>query len=97
MPEHIDRYSDPFILIPLIIMGVILFCVIYRIVGDIELFRGGTRLPIALCVTLLALYGFDRAIVATITNHYVAMGTTILVGIAVLIGSKWTQRSDSES
>ncbi len=91
MPEHIDKYGDPFILIPLIIMGVILFCVIYRILGDVEMFRGGMRLPIALCVTLLALYGFDRAIVATITNHYVAMGATILVGIAALITTKWKQ------
>ncbi len=96
MPEHIDKYGDPFILIPMIIMGAILFCVIYRIVGDIELFHGGIRLPIALCVTLLALYGFDRTIVATITNNYVTMGTTILVGIAILIGRKWTQKHNSE-
>ena len=91
MPEHIDKYGDPFILIPLIIMGVILFCVIYRTLGDVEIFQGGIRLLIALCVTLLALYGFDRAIVATITNHYVAMGATILIGIAALISRKWTQ------
>ena len=97
MPEHIDRYGDPFIIVPLIIMGVILFCVIYRILGDIEPFRSGIRLPISLCVTFLSLYGFDRVIVETITNQYVAMGFTILVSIAVLIASKWTQKSDSES
>jgi hypothetical protein len=96
MPEHIDKYSDPYILIPMLLMGVILFCVIYKIVGNIELFRDSVRTLVSLCVTLLALYGFDRTIVATITNHYVVMGMTILIGIAALISRKWTHKRDSE-
>ncbi|MFA5386763.1 MAG: hypothetical protein WC297_03820 [Candidatus Paceibacterota bacterium] len=96
MPEHIDKYGDPFILIPIVIMGVILFCVIYRLIGDIQLFRGSVRLPMALAVTALALYGFDRAVVINIVNSYVAMAFSILVGVAALVKGKWQQKQKSE-
>jgi hypothetical protein len=63
MPENFDRYTDPFFVIPLAVMGVILFCVIHRIVGEMEIFAKGTRTPMAVCITFLSLYGFDRATV----------------------------------
>ena len=73
-----------------------LFCVIYRVIGDIELFRGSVRLPIALAVTALALYGFDRTVVVNIVNSYVAMAVTILLGVASLIKGKWSQKQKSK-
>lgn len=48
---------------------------------------------IAFCVTALAIYGFDQAIVQSIVNHYVAMGAAILVSVAVLIFTAWNKLS----
>lgn len=85
----LERYADPDILIPLAAMTVILFVVVFRVLGDIEIFKGSTRLPVACCVTLLAVHGMDRIAIDLVISHYVAMGVAILVGVASLIGSRW--------
>ncbi|MCK6456018.1 MAG: hypothetical protein L6Q92_05755 [Phycisphaerae bacterium] len=93
MDETIQRYSDPVLLIPVGLMFVILLVAVYRTTADIPLFQGGARFVLAFCVTSLAIYGFDRAIVQTIVNNYVVMGAAILISIAGLILTTWRRVS----
>lgn len=92
MPQTFDQYTDPCYITPLVMMGVILFCTIHRIVGDMDVFAKGSRTPVAICITFLSLYGFDRATVGKIILQYAAMGAVILIGIASLIRSKWIEK-----
>lgn len=93
MPDNFDRYTDPFFITPLVVMGIILFCVIHRIVGEMDMFSRGTRTLMAICITFLSLYGFDRATVGMIVIQYVTMGAAILIGIAALIRLKWIENT----
>jgi len=97
MDEMVQRYRDPVLLIPVGLMFVILLVAVYRTTADIPLFQGGARFVIAFCVTALAVYGFDRAIVQLIVSKYVAMGAAILISIAGLILASWMRSSKRSS
>jgi len=78
-------YEDPGYFIPLCVMAIIIFLVSHTSLGRHGLFQGSTKLVLALCVMILAIYGLDRMIVEFVINRYAAMAVTILVGLSTLI------------
>ena len=89
MQEVIDRYSDPLVLIPMAAMLVIIFGIVLRSLREMPLFEGGGKVVIAICVTILAMYGMDQTLVRAVVRHYTAMGVAMLFGLAGLLLTVW--------
>ena len=89
--HNVVRLEDPDILVPLAAMAIIIFAVVFKVLNGIEPLRGPVRLPIAICVTILAVIGIDRAAMDFVINHYTALGVAILVGVAALIRNRFNQ------
>ena len=89
MNDVIDRYSDPLVLIPMAAMFVIIFGIVLRSLREMPLFEGGGKVVIALCVTILAMYGMDQTLVRAVVGQYTAMGVVMLFGLAGLLLTAW--------
>ena len=89
MNELIDRYSDPLVLIPMAAMFVIIFGIVMRSLREMPLFAGGGKVAVALCVTVLAMYGMDQTLVRAVVGQYTAMGVAMLFGLAGLLLATW--------
>ncbi|MHC4265415.1 MAG: hypothetical protein ACYSUK_05710 [Planctomycetota bacterium] len=93
MSESIDRYSEPFIFFPTLIVFVIVSCIVYRSLGEMEFCQGPMRLVLTLCVSLLGIYGLDRTLLKFIVNHYTYMSVAMLVSLAGALGLIWSEIS----
>jgi len=87
--DIIGRYENPLILIPMAAMFVIIFAIVMRSMKEMPLFAGGGKIAIALCVTVLAMYGMDRMLVRAVVEEYTAMGVAMLFGLAGLLLTAW--------
>ena len=88
MPD-LDAYTHPEVLIPMAAMFVIIFGIVLRSLREMPLFEGGGKIVIALCVTVLAMWGMDQAIVRAVVGQYTAMGVAMLFGLAGLLLTAW--------
>ena len=82
-------YSNPLVLIPMAAMFVIIFGIVLRSLREMPLFEGGAKVVIALCVTILAMYGMDQTLVRLVVGQYTAMGVVMLFGLAALLLAAW--------
>jgi len=89
MDEWLRTYSGPLVLIPMAAIFVIIFGIVMRSLKEMPLFAGGAKFVITLCVTILAMYGMDRAIVRAVVAEYTAMGVAMLFGLAGLLLTAW--------
>ena len=89
MSDVIDRYSDALVLIPMAAMFVIIFGIVMRSLREMPLFAGGGKVAVALCVTVLAMYGMDQTLVRAVVGQYTAMGVAMLFGLAGLLLATW--------
>ena len=89
MDESIKIYSDLRILIPMSAMFVIIFGIVMRSLKEMPLFAGAGKVVIALCVSALAMYGMDQAIIKTIVVQYTTMGMVMLLIFAGLLLAAW--------
>jgi hypothetical protein len=89
MNDAIHRYEDPLIFIPMAAMFVIIFGIVLRSLREMPLFAGGAKAVIALCVTILAMYGMDQTLVRVVVGQYTAMGVAMLFGLAGLLLAAW--------
>jgi len=80
-----DLYThDVRILIPVVAMFIIIFAIVLRSMKEMPLFEGGAKVVVALCVSLLAMWGMDQAFIRPVLMHYSAMGMAMLVGLTAL-------------
>ncbi len=85
-----DIYThDLRILIPAVAMFVIIFAIVLRSMREMPLFEGGAKVVVALCVSLLGMWGMDQAFICPILMHYTAMGIAMLIGLAVMLLAAW--------
>ena len=84
-----NPYSDLWVLTPVAAMFVIVFCIVYRVLGDIEIVAHGPRPVLAFCVTALAIYGLDQTLIRHVVAEYTAMGVTMLITLASLLLGAW--------
>ena len=56
-------YGDPWILIPLAAMFVIVFCCVLVSLKEMDVFRGPSKLALALCISILSVWGIGRTII----------------------------------
>jgi hypothetical protein len=89
MDELTTRYSQPLVLIPVTAMFVIIFAIVVRSLKEMPLFARGGKVVVALCVTVLAMYGLDQTIVRAVVQQYTAMGVAMLFGLAGLLLTAW--------
>lgn len=89
MNDAIHRYSNPLLLIPMAAMFVIIFGIVLRSLREMPLFEGGGKVVIALCVTILTMYGMDQTLVRAVVGQYTAMGVAMLFGLAGLLLTAW--------
>ena len=87
--EALARYQDPLVATPMAAMLVIIFGIVLRSLREMPLFEGGAKVVIALCVTILAMYGMDQALVRLVVGQYTAMGAAMLFGLAGLLLTAW--------
>jgi len=85
----LDTYSQPLVLIPMAAMFVIIFGIVLRSLREMPLFEGAGKVVIALCVTILAMYGMDQTLVRAVVGQYTAMGVAMLFGLAGLLLAAW--------
>ena len=78
MDAVVKTYSNPLVLIPMAAMFVIIFGIVLRSLREMPLFEGGAKVVIALCVTILAMYGMDQTLVRLVVGQYTAMGVVML-------------------
>ena len=64
--DLLKPYSDLRVLIPMVAVFVIIYAIVRRSIKDTELFQEGTGIVVAMCVSLLAMYGVDRTLVRII-------------------------------
>ena len=87
--DIVGRYENPLILIPMAAMFIIIFGIVIRSMKEMPLFAGGAKIIIALCVTVLAMYGMDRTLVKVVVEEYTAMGVAMLFGLTGLLLAAW--------
>ena len=87
--QLLEPYRNLWVLIPVAAMFVILFAIIRRTLSQVELFEGGATNVVAFCVSALALYGMDQAIIRTIVAQYAAMGSAMLIALAGMLLTVW--------
>ena len=80
-----SAYKNPLIFIPMIAMFVIIFGIVSRSLREIDMFPAGSRLVVALCVTIMAMYGMDQTLIRAVVSQYTAMGVAMLFGPAGLL------------
>lgn len=84
-----SAYKNPLIFIPMIAMFVIIFGIVSRSLREIDMFPAGSRLVVALCVTIMAMYGMDQTLIRAVVSQYTAMGVAMLFGLAGLLLAAW--------
>jgi len=90
MNDALDIYTrDLKILVPVVAMFIIIFAIVLRSMREMPLFEGGAKVVVALCVSLLAMWGMDQAFIRPILLHYTAMGIAMLIGLAVMLLVAW--------
>ncbi len=82
-------YENPLVLIPMAAMSVIIFGIVMRSLREMPLFEGGGKVAVAVCVTVLAMYGMDRTLVQLVVDQYTSMGVAMLFGLASLLLTAW--------
>ena len=82
-------YENPLVLIPMAAMSVIIFGIVMRSLREMPLFEGGGKVVVAVCVTVLAMYGMDRTLVQLVVDQYTSMGVAMLFGLASLLLTAW--------
>jgi len=87
--EFFTLYVNPLILIPMAAMFVIIFGIVLRTLGEMPLFSGGAKVVIAMCVTILAMYGMDQTLVRAVIGQYTGMGVAMLFGLAGMLLTAW--------
>ena len=85
MDNLLEQHSDPWILIPLAAMFVIIFCCVFGPLKEMDIFRRPSKLAVALCVSILSVWGIDRTIIRLIMLEYNALGLTLLIALIVLL------------
>ncbi|MEW6078693.1 MAG: hypothetical protein AB1724_12825 [Thermodesulfobacteriota bacterium] len=82
--------SDLRVLIPTVAMFVIVFAIILRSMKEMSLIEGSVqKVAVSLCVSLLAIWGMDQALIRPLLLNYTAMGIAMLVSLAVMLLSVW--------
>ncbi len=89
MDQALVRYQDPWIFIPAAAIAIIIFSMVHTSLVRMGLFPRRLGVVIAICATVLAMYGMDRVLIQTIVEHYAKMGTAMLIGLASLLLSVW--------
>ena len=89
MGDLTKPYADPLVLIPMAAMFVIILGIVLRSLREMTLFKGGGKIVIALCVTILAMYGMDQTLVGLVVGQYTAMGVAMLFGLTGLLLTAW--------
>ena len=89
MQEFFKPYADPLVLLPIAAMFVIVFAVVLTSLKRANFFPHGTSVVVAICVSVLAMYGVDRTVVRLIVIPYTGMGIAMLVSLAVLLLAMW--------
>lgn len=88
MDKNLFNY-DLKILIPLIVMFFLIFVMIYKTVKEIDIFKGAAKSIVALCVSLLAIIGFEKQMVSFILFFYSTTGFVFLIIIIFSIMLTW--------
>jgi hypothetical protein len=88
MDKNLFNY-DLRIIIPLIVMFFLIFAMIYRTVKKIGMFKGAAKFIVALCVSLLAILGFEKQMVSFILFFYSTTGFVFLIILIFLIILTW--------
>lgn len=90
MSQAFEIYTDDlWVCLPSVAIFVLIFSLVMRSLREMDMFPAASRLVIGLCVTTLAMYGMDRAVIRPILASYSAMGVAMLISLAVLLLATW--------
>jgi uncharacterized membrane protein len=68
-------------------MFVIILCCVLGSLKEMDIFRGPSKLAVALCVSILSMWGIDRTIIRLVVLEYTALGLALLIALIALLGS----------
>jgi len=91
MIDNLDLYRDYKILVPVALMFVIIFCISFRTLGEIKAFQGPPQAILALCASVLAIWGLDQTLIQFVVAKYTNMGVAMLVTLASLLLATWVR------
>lgn len=89
MIENPDLYRDYRILVPVVLMFVIVFCISFRTLREINVFHGPPQVILAFCVSALAIWGLDQTLIQFVVAKYSNMGVAMLVTLASVLLATW--------
>lgn len=75
--------------LPYAAIFTLVFAISFHSLRDFSAFDKRTTAVVAICVSLIGVYGMDQALIRPIMASYSAMGFAMLIGLAVLLLSVW--------
>ncbi len=75
--------------LPYAAIFLLVFAITFHSLRDFSMFDKGTSAIMAICVSLIGLFGMDQMLIRPLMASYGAMAFAMLIGLAVLLLSIW--------
>lgn len=75
--------------LPYAAIFLLVFAISFRSLRDFSIFDKNTSVVMAICVSLLGIFGMDQVLIRPLMASYSAMAFAMLIGLAVLLLSVW--------
>lgn len=75
--------------LPYAAIFLLVFAISFTSLRDFSAFDKNTSVVVAVCVSLIGIFGMDQVLIRPIMASYSAMGFAMLIGLAVLLLSVW--------
>ena len=66
-------------------MFVIVFCCVLVSLKEMDILRGPSKLALALCVSVLSVWGIERTVIHLVVLEYNALGLALLIALVVFL------------
>ena len=68
---------------------LLVFAISYHSLRDFSIFDKNSSVVMAICVSLLGIFGMDQVLIRPLLASYGAMAFAMLIGLAILLLSIW--------
>ncbi len=75
--------------LPYAAIFLLVFAISYHSLRDFSMFDKNTSVVMAICVSLLGIFGMDQVLIRPLMASYGALAFAMLIGLAVLLLSVW--------
>ena len=77
--------------LPYAAIFLLVFAISFHSLRDLSMFDKRTSAVMAICVSLLGIFGMDQVLIRPLMASYAAMGFAMLIGLAILLLAIWVR------